>query len=103
MQSISCKEVDKWLKEKKKFQLVDLREDCERDIFHLPDTHHIELEKLMNGHIGDLDNEVETVVYCRSGGRSAFGGEVLQRMGFRKVYNLDGGTEAYLMQIHNVV
>ena len=99
MQSISPKEISQWLNQHRKFQLVDVREDWERDIVHLPDTHHLELEKMMNGNIGELDSELETVVYCHTGGRSAFAGEVLQRMGFSKVYNLEGGTEGYRMQI----
>lgn len=99
MQSISPKEISQWLKQNKNFQLVDVRDDWERDIVCLPDTHHIELEKMLNGHIGDLDSDLDTVVYCHTGGRSSFAGEVLQRMGFAKIYNLEGGTEGYRMQI----
>ena len=45
--------------------------------------------------IAELDPKKETVVICRSGGRSAQVAEFLERQGFRKVFNLSGGILAW--------
>ncbi len=39
--------------------------------------------------------ERELYLYCRSGARSALATESLMRMGFDKVYSVDGGFEAW--------
>ena len=42
-----------------------------------------------------LNKEAPVYVYCRSGGRSYKTAEKLEALGFRKVYNLDGGIGAW--------
>jgi rhodanese-related sulfurtransferase len=43
----------------------------------------------------ELDPDSETVVICHHGNRSAYVTQALQRTGFRKVLNLEGGLDAY--------
>lgn len=45
--------------------------------------------------IDALDRETTYVVYCRSGGRSGRSVDMMQKMNFAKVYNLDGGIIAW--------
>lgn len=45
--------------------------------------------------ISELDKEQPTLMYCRSGGRSGKAMQMMQEMGFKEVYNLEGGYIAY--------
>jgi hydroxyacylglutathione hydrolase len=44
---------------------------------------------------GDLSHERPLAVHCKSGYRSAIGASLLQREGFRQVYNVTGGFDAW--------
>lgn len=46
--------------------------------------------------IAGLDKSKAVFVYCKAGGRSASAAEVLKENGFTKIYNLDGGMNAWL-------
>lgn len=78
------------LDRKERFELVDVREEYELDIAALPYTKWIPLREL-GERVGELDPGAETVVYCRSGSRSAHAVEFLRRSGFAKARNLTGG------------
>jgi len=43
----------------------------------------------------ELDPAAETVVICHHGSRSAYVTQALERAGFAKVLNLEGGLDAY--------
>ena len=45
--------------------------------------------------VSELDPARETVVICHHGNRSAYVTRALQRAGFAKVLNLEGGVDAY--------
>ena len=49
--------------------------------------------------VSELDPLKETVVYCRSGARSAKAVEFLRNNGFRNAKNLVGGIEAWAERI----
>ncbi len=44
---------------------------------------------------GELDKDRETIVHCRSGGRSQKAAEFLAQNGFKKVWNLAGGITGW--------
>jgi len=75
--------------------LLDVREDWEVALAPVPTrTVHIPMGE-MSDRIAELDPKKETVVICRSGGRSAQVADFLQRQGFGKVFNLAGGILAW--------
>ena len=75
--------------------LLDVREDWEVALAPVPtDTVHIPMGEISN-RIGELDPNKETVVICRSGGRSAQVAQFLEGQGFGKVFNLSGGILAW--------
>jgi rhodanese-related sulfurtransferase len=75
--------------------LLDVREDWEIALAPVPtDTVHIPMGEIAD-RIGELDPKKETVVICRSGGRSAQVAHFLERQGFGKVFNLSGGILAW--------
>ena len=45
--------------------------------------------------IKQLDPEKATYVYCKKGGRSAKAAKLLEQAGFKEVYDLDGGYQAW--------
>ncbi len=76
-------------------QIIDVREQNEYDFARIPDTKLIPLGQLMS-RMSEIDPERETVVHCRSGGRSAQAINALQRSGFTgQLTNLKGGILAW--------
>jgi len=53
--------------------------------------------------IGKLDKEKPVAVYCRSGGRSGKVTKLLQKLGFKENYNLNGGMNAWKSEGHPTV
>lgn len=76
------------------FQLLDVRQPKEYQEHHLPGAQLIPLNEL-EGRLAELDPEVETIVYCRSGVRSRSACQFLRKRGFDKIYNMKGGILAW--------
>ncbi|MBI3565821.1 MAG: sulfurtransferase [Elusimicrobia bacterium] len=78
------------------FYLIDVREDREWAAGRLPGAIHLSkgvLERDIEKTVPDPDAEI--VVYCGTGGRSALAAESLSRMGYTRVFNLEGGARAW--------
>ncbi len=71
--------------------LLDVREEYEWNLGHLPGAIRIAIGELPQ-RVGELDPQRETIVYCRSGARSAQAADFLRQSGFRQVWNMTGGT-----------
>src|SRR6202000_1429410 len=75
--------------------LLDVREEWEvENAPVLTDAVDIPMGEISD-RISELDPKMETVVICRSGGRSAQVAHYLERQGFGKVFNLSGGILAW--------
>jgi rhodanese-related sulfurtransferase len=75
--------------------LLDVREDWETTLAPVPaDIVHIPMAQVAD-RLGELDRNRETVVICRSGGRSLQVARFLASQGFDSVYNLAGGILAW--------
>jgi rhodanese-related sulfurtransferase len=71
--------------------LLDVREDWEVQLAPVPsDLLHIPMGQVAD-RLGELDPKQETVVICRSGGRSMEVARFLTANGFASVFNLSGG------------
>jgi adenylyltransferase/sulfurtransferase len=86
-----------WQDAKKKVMLLDVREPNESEIASLGGK-LIPLGTLA-GRMNELDSADEIVVYCKTGARSARAQAVLNKFGFKKVFNLYGGINAWSMEI----
>ncbi len=53
--------------------------------------------------VAKLNKDVPVMVYCRSGGRSGRAMKILTGMGFKEVYNLNGGIGAWKAAQYEVV
>ncbi len=75
--------------------LVDVREDWEVQLAPVPtQVVHIAMGEI-SGRLSELDPQHDTVVICRSGGRSLEVARFLDRNGFKSVSNLTGGILAW--------
>ena len=76
-------------------QFVDVRRAAEHAAGHAPQTVNLPLNKLP-GEIDKLDPEKPTYVICQSGYRSSLATSILENAGFKEIYNVVGGTKAWM-------
>ena len=75
-------------------QLIDVRQPSEVADGTLPGAVNIPLDRLVE-RVRELDPQRRTIVFCRSGGRSAQAAQFLASAGFDDVINLAGGMLAF--------
>ncbi|MBL8114976.1 MAG: molybdenum cofactor biosynthesis protein MoeB, partial [Acidobacteria bacterium] len=80
------------------FVLLDVRDPHELEISVLPGSVKIPLGELP-ARVGELSTADEIVVHCKMGGRSAQAVQFLLDSGFRKVWNVTGGINAWAERI----
>lgn len=76
-------------------QVVDVRAPGEYSAGHLPGAKNVPLPELQT-QLGGLDATLPTAVVCASGYRSAVAASILQRHGFDHLYDIIGGTAAWV-------
>lgn len=76
-------------------QFVDVRRVAEHNAGHAVRTINIPLDKLADD-FGKLDPESPTYVICQGGYRSSIGTSILENAGFKTIYNVTGGTAAWI-------
>jgi len=81
-----------------KVRLVDVREPDEWTSGHIPQATHIPLPQIVNNPEKSLegDREQPQVFVCAAGQRSAVACEVAAMLGYKDLYNLEGGTIAWI-------
>ena len=87
-------------------QLIDVREVQEADIAFLPHFKLLPLSQSqlwMDNITTDFDPNVETIVMCHHGVRSAQMCQWLVSQGFSNVKNVSGGIDAYSISIDSSV
>jgi hydroxyacylglutathione hydrolase len=75
-------------------QVLDVRRDDEWQQGHIPSARHIYAPHLPE-HLYELDREKPVATYCGSGFRASIAASLLQRSGFREVYNIPGSMKAW--------
>ena len=80
--------------ENKKIQILDVREDTERDHAHIKGTIHMKLSEIANRHL-ELDKNQNIFVMCHTGTRSQAVCKWLKSQGFDKCVNVLGGIDAW--------
>jgi len=76
-------------------QFVDVREPHEYTAGHAAGTQLIPLNSVMN-RINELDEDRDIVFICQKGQRSALAAEYAAAAGRTRLYNLEGGTDAWV-------
>lgn len=72
--------------------LVDVRTPQEYASGHVENSINIDFKaNNFKDLIGQLDKNQEVYVYCKVGGRSGNAAKMMEDMGFKKIYDLEGG------------
>lgn len=95
IEQVPVEEMSELAKTEKYLQFVDVRRETEYAGGHAPRTSNLTLSDLENL-TGKLDKSTQTFVICQGGYRSSAGASILERAGFAKVYNVAGGTGAWI-------
>lgn len=103
MEQISPAQLKQWLDDSATGQrqapvLVDVREPWEFDVCHLAGARLIPMQAIP-ARFAELDREAETVVICHHGGRSFQVAMFLERQGFTRLHNLQGGVAAWAQTV----
>ena len=73
-------------------QIIDVRTPSEFSGGNIPGSINIDYNASdFSERMSELNKQTETLIYCRSGGRSGRASMVLKELGFKEVYDLKGG------------
>lgn len=99
MQSMTVRELKARLDAPQEKPLIlDVRENWETQLCALPGSTFIPMGQIP-ARVADLDVEHEIVVVCHHGVRSLQVAYYLANQGFKKLYNLQGGVDAWAREI----
>ena len=99
--TLTVTELRKMLDAKVPLRLLDVRTDRERTIARIAGDQS--LEELARQDLDGLAKDTMLVLYCHHGTRSQAAAEQLVARGFRNVWNLSGGIDAWARQIDPTV
>ena len=95
MQEITATELKKRIDAGDDIQLIDVRQPDEYAFAKIEGAKLIPLGEIVR-RMSEIDENRETVIHCKMGGRSAKAIEVLQHAGFKgNLSNLKGGITAW--------
>ncbi|HVF47647.1 MAG TPA: MBL fold metallo-hydrolase [Pyrinomonadaceae bacterium] len=92
---VSVNQADEFVTSGRNVQFVDVRRAGEYAAGHAHQAENAPLDKL-SSQIGHLDPAAPTYVICQGGYRSSIGTSILERAGFNELYNVTGGTAAWI-------
>ena len=95
IEQVSVEEVFELTQTEKFLQFVDVRREGEFADGHAPRTFNLPLSDLEKS-TDKLDKSAPVFVICQGGYRSSAGTSILERAGFRAIYNISGGTAAWI-------
>jgi rhodanese-related sulfurtransferase len=94
MQSLSASQLKTLTDEDAATILIDVREPWEYELCSIPGSRHLPMAAIPS-HVNDFDKDKPIVVICHHGMRSLQVAQYLVRSGFTKVFNLEGGIDAW--------
>lgn len=94
---LSVRELKAWLDQSKPFELYDVRTDREREIAEIEGAKVLDREG--EEALLALDRETVVVFHCHHGVRSRSAAERFLSLGFKNVYNLSGGIDAWSVEV----
>jgi hydroxyacylglutathione hydrolase len=95
VKQVTVQQVDQLRKTDPRTQFVDVRRPMEHAGGHAPGTINLPLNQLSE-EIEKLDPSRPTYVICQGGYRSSIGTSILENAGFKEIYNVTGGTAAWI-------
>lgn len=97
VRSISASELKERLDRGEAFDLIDVRTQDEREIAVIEGSQL--LDEALFESLLSRDKDTMLVLHCHHGSRSQRAAEELVRRGFRNVYNLQGGIDAWSLDV----
>lgn len=95
VQNISVTDIPEVTKSNTKVKFLDVRTPAETSAGVINGAIKIDYRaKDFKDELDKLDKSTSYIVYCKSGGRSSKSAEIMQQMGFKSIYNLEGGYTA---------
>lgn len=80
-------------------QVLDVRTPAEIEQGKIGEALEINFRDAnFNEQLNALDRKKPVLVYCAAGGRSAKAATILSKMGFTKIYELEGGYNAWIQE-----
>ena len=101
VRGISASELKARLDAGQMSELYDVRPPDERARAHIAESRLLDQEAL--DHIEALDRSTPLAFYCHTGGRSRAAAQRFVALGFREVYNLSGGIDAWSREVDSTV
>lgn len=95
VEQVSVEDVAELTQTEADLQFVDVRRPGEHNAGHAYRSRNISLDKLAE-EFEQLDPAAPTYVICQGGYRSSIGTSILENAGFSKLYNVTGGTAAWI-------
>ncbi|HEV7643794.1 MAG TPA: rhodanese-like domain-containing protein [Pyrinomonadaceae bacterium] len=95
IEQVSVQEMNELAQTEKGLQFIDVRRLAEHSAGHAIRTSNISLDKLAK-EVDKLLPDVPTFVICQSGYRSSTATSILENAGFKQIYNVTGGTAAWM-------
>ena len=87
-----------------KYLLVDVRTAEEFSEGHIKGAINIDyLAENFSIGIQELELESPVLLYCRSGNRSSKAMKIMKELGFKEVYNLEGGIKGWISENNPVI
>lgn len=90
------------LQAKRGFVILDTRTAREYEVSHIQNSRWVGYESFEPQKVADISTDKTVIVYCSVGYRSEKVGERLQKMGFKKIFNLHGGIFQWINQGQDV-
>ena len=96
MNQITAGQLAAWLADagRDKPLLLDVREPWEWETARIEGSQHMPMREVP-ARLGEIDSDREVVAICHHGGRSQQVAIFLEKNGFSKVHNLQGGVDAW--------
>ena len=98
IETINTHELKNLLDNEPHLCLIDVREQEEWDIAHIPGAVHIpkgELVAKIDAYMADKNHPI--YLHCKGGVRSAIAAQWLMEMGYQHVYSVDGGISDWMI------
>ena len=91
---ITVHKLNELWEENKKIQILDVREDTERDHAHIKGTIHMKLSEIAD-RFNELDSGKNIFVMCHTGTRGQAVCKWLKSKGYKNCVNVLGGIDAW--------
>ncbi len=103
VKQLTVNELKVKLDNKENFRLIDCREPHEYDIAKIEGAVLMPLSQLAQKAPAELKQDEEIVIHCHHGGRSQRACEYLASIGYGNVSNLQGGIDAWAVEVDSKV